>query len=79
MSEKVESLRDRNDHLEQRKRMEALGYKADIKMLHKKLNKVQDKLVMDAVSKNKGKLNIAKYVFFERLPGNPSYNRLFLF
>ena len=54
MSEQMESLRERYEQLELRKKREAEGYQTDIKMLQEKMKKVENKLVMEAVSKSKG-------------------------
>ena len=54
MSEQMESLRERNELLDQRRKREAEGYQTDIKMLQEKMKKVENKLVMEAVSKSKG-------------------------
>ena len=54
MVEQVESLKDRYTQLEKRKRGEAEGYQADIKLLRQKVKQVEQQLVRASLAKAKG-------------------------
>ena len=55
MADQVESLKDRYDELQQRKRSEAQGYQADINLLKQKIKQIEQQVVKTAVTKAKGK------------------------
>ena len=52
----MDSLRDRYENLEKRRKNEAEGYQADINLLKQKLRHVEQQLIRSAVTKTKGKL-----------------------
>ncbi len=54
MADQIETMRDRNDDLERRKKLEAQGYRADVKLLQQKIRQVEQQLVGAAVAKSKG-------------------------
>ena len=54
----MDSLRDRYENLEKRRKNEAEGYQADINLLKQKLRHVEQQLIRSAVTKTKGKLII---------------------
>ena len=55
MADQIETLRDQYDALDRRKKTEAQGYQADVKLLQQKIKQVEMKLVSAAVAKSKGK------------------------
>ncbi len=55
MAENIETLRERNEALERRKKVEAQGYHADVKLLQQKIKHVEHRLVGAAVAKSKGR------------------------
>ena len=54
MADQIETLRERNDALERRKRTEAQGYQADVKLLQQKIRQVEQQLVSASVARTKG-------------------------
>lgn len=56
MVDQVDSLKDRYENLEKRRKKEAEGYQADVNLLKQKLRTVESQLVRAAVAKTKGKL-----------------------
>ena len=58
MVDQVDSLRDRYENLEKRRKNEAEGYQADINLLKQKLRHVEQQLIRSAVTKTKGNFNM---------------------
>ena len=58
MVDQVDSLKDRYENLEKRRKNEAEGYQADVNLLKQKLRNVESQLVRAAVAKTKGELDI---------------------
>ena len=54
MVEQVESLKERCENLESRKRREAEGYQADLALLRQKMRQVEQQLVRAALARAKG-------------------------
>ena len=55
MVDQVDSLRDRYENLEKRRKNETEGYQADINLLKQKLRHVEQQLIRSAVTKTKGR------------------------
>ena len=58
MVDTVDTLKERYENLEKRRKNEAEGYQADINLLKQKLRHVEQQLVLSAVAKTKGKSNL---------------------
>ena len=54
MVDTVDTLKERYENLEKRRKNEAEGYQADINLLKQKLRHVEQQLVLSAVAKTKG-------------------------
>ena len=57
MVDTVDTLKERYENLEKRRKNEAEGYQADINLLKQKLRHVEQQLVLSAVAKTKGMSN----------------------
>ena len=55
MIEQVESLRERYENMETRRKREVEGYQADVNILRQKLRHVEQQLVRATIAKAKGK------------------------
>jgi hypothetical protein len=62
MVEQVDALRDRHDSLERRKRREAEGYSADVRLLKEKMRQVESQMGRAAIAKAKGKKHSSQQV-----------------
>ena len=57
MVDTVDTLKERYENLEKRRKNEGEGHQADINLLKQKLRHVEQQLVLSAVAKTKGKSN----------------------
>ena len=58
MVDTVDTLKERYEGLEKRRKNEGEGYQSDIKLLKQKVEHLEQKLVLSAVTKTKGKSNL---------------------
>ena len=58
-----DTLRDRYEDLERRKRSEAEGYQNDVRLLQQKMRRIETQLARAAISKAKGKSIRASGIF----------------
>ena len=58
MVDTVDTLKERYEGLEKRRKNEGEGYQSDIKLLKQKLEHFEQKLILSSVTKTKGKLNL---------------------
>ena len=59
-----DTLRDRYEDLERRKRSEAEGYQNDVRLLQQKMRRIETQLARAAISKAKGKIKVTERVEF---------------
>ena len=55
-----DTLRDRYEDLERRKRSEAEGYQNDVRLLQQKMRRIETQLGRAAISKAKGKIKVTE-------------------
>ena len=73
----MDSLRDRYENLEKRRKNEAEGYQADINLLKQKLRHVEQQLIRSAVTKTKGKLiTILSMMIFKNVSNLESLTKI---
>ena len=58
MVDTVDTLKERYEGLEKRRKNESEGYQSDIKLLKQKLEHLEQKLILSSVTKTKGKSNL---------------------
>ena len=58
MVDTVDTLKERYEGLEKRRKNEGEGYQSDIKLLKQKLEHLEQKLILSSVTKTKGKSNL---------------------
>ena len=58
MVDTVDTLKERYEGLEKRRKNEGEGYQSDIKLLKQKLEHLEQKLILSSVTKTKGKSHL---------------------
>ena len=78
MVDTVNTLKERYESLEKRRKNEGEGYQSDIKLLKQKLEHLEQKLILSSVTKTKGKSNLCFVEYALNLALHYDHNLYFL-
>ena len=78
MVDTVDTLKERYESLEKRRKNEGEGYQSDIKLLKQKLEHLEQKLILSSVTKTKGKSNLCFVEYYLNLALHYDQNLYFL-